>query len=171
MSDDLLQIIKATFALDGNPTLGVAIHEIERLHAGLAEAKASQRGDDEEREKLHEKIADLRAEVERLTLALGDSENRYDRLHKWKWDKIDGAHVITDEQIDALWSELRCRCGDCWTDRGLHSPDCREDSMLEIGVGRCPECAGKGINVTKGAARVCPRCQGHKWIREERGDE
>jgi hypothetical protein len=155
--------------------------KIDRLRAEVAEAKASQNGDDEEREKLHEKIADLRAEVE----AANDRADHYmrsdaceaaevmrlqaevERLkleHNVEINRLLGvsvcsAHHITDEQIDKAWKFGECFLGPA------------RNNLLKqlslIGIVKCPECEGVGVGVSE----HCTNCAGHGWIREERGDD
>jgi hypothetical protein len=87
---------------------------------------------------------ELRAEVERLK-----------------------ARVITDEQVDRAWKRRDGYAlgGYAWAWYGA--------ALIDLGIVECQGCGGSGIkDVPRGQVTMaCPRCHGHGWIREERGDE
>jgi hypothetical protein len=75
-----------------------------------------------------------------------------------------GLHIITDEQIDKAWELTECQ---------LEYASGAGHFAERIGIVECPECHGSGL-VWPGMCLPqieCHRCQGRRWIREERGDE
>jgi hypothetical protein len=109
----------------------------------------------------------LRAEVERLK----DIEQLYRELG----EEVEAARpgvVITNEQIDKAWAN---RHGRCETRRGGYYGSVVTLDAEDLGIVECPECDGSGVfthsDDVVSVSQSCPRCHGHKWIREERGDE
>jgi hypothetical protein len=76
-------------------------------------------------------------------------------------------HIITTEQIDAAWAVGHCRCDEAFTARGMHSIDCCEEALNELGIVRCERCAKLIHRVSHGGLPgvddICPNCHGHGW--------
>jgi hypothetical protein len=126
-------------------------------------------------------IAVLSAEVERLKAgvrfwnetAIEYKRQLYETIRRGP--ESAGLHIITDEQIDAAWKMVRG-----WQHGGgTTTEDFRLWMMIfkRMSIVECSRCGGSGRlkrRATESALyppQTCPRCQGHGWIRDERGDE
>jgi hypothetical protein len=92
----------------------------------------------------------------------------YDRLRS-EVERLK-SREITDEQIDEAWWYAH------YHPRGEHRDICLE-LLSKLHIDECPECGGSGVTehyagIEFGELTLqCRHCNGHKWIREERGDE
>jgi hypothetical protein len=115
-------------------------------------------------EELEETVRLLNAEVERLKedvrfwneTAIEYKRQLFETIRRGP--ESAGLHIITDEQIDAAWT-------DAWNmgyDTAAFAP---------LGIVGCFGCSGSGEVEVKGFGMFrCDDCNGHGWIIEERGD-
>ena len=104
-------------------------------------------------------IGDQRRKIERLEARVEELEEKYDKLHAQKWDRVEGAHLITDDQIDAAWEKtesLRVNL------QKLEQPEIeriicntREELMREFNIHRCEDCIDG-----KFGTETCSTCNG-----------
>jgi hypothetical protein len=104
----------------------------------------------------------VRAEVERLERYITEIEQDRDGFERACVKALNERdhlldRVITDEQIDKAWA--------CAADANSYGNDAGLVALAEAGIVECPECEGEGRVMD---AVICDRCEGHKWIREEK---
>jgi hypothetical protein len=83
------------------------------------------------------------------------------------------AREITDAEIDAAWEKIRFISTQGVT--GATIALVLEDLLGMFKIVECAECGGMGTTEHDAGVEIvplsCSNCHGHKWIREEQGDE
>ena len=91
-------------------------------------------------------------------------EERYDKLHAQKWDRVEGAHLITNEMIDAAVDLIENLYSSDDQRHGLGIIEVAKSYMWKalnkLGIFRCEGCGGSGKKADGGAAfvHVCLDC-------------
>ena len=103
-------------------------------------------------------------EIKRLHAEVEEKDRRIEELSNETHilNVVCPGHHITDEQIDAAWIVAHDHRQDGTEQRHALAV------LAEMGIVECDTCEHRP---TEYRPQDCPRCHGHRWIREEQADE